>query len=137
MLNSCIITQLPKFTDRRGDLTFIQNGPQLPFKIERLYYLYDVPAAAERGGHAHRNLHQLIIALSGSFEVRLYDGIQSGTYTLNKPYEALYVCPMIWRELYNFSSGSVTLVLASSLYDETDYIRNIDEYNLIAGQIRK
>jgi hypothetical protein len=119
---------LPKIGDPRGNLTFIEGGRHVPFDIRRVYYLYDVPGGAERGGHAHKDLHQLIIAMSGSFDVVLDDGFNKKRIHLNRSYNGLYVCPMIWRELDNFSSGSVCMVLASNHYDELDYYRNYDEF---------
>ena len=128
MLGDCKIIDLPKISDPRGNLTFIEGGGHLPFAIERVYYLYDVPGGAERGGHAHKELHQFIIAISGSFDVVLDDGRQRQRFHLNRSYYGLYVCPMIWRELDNFSSGSVSLVLASHRYDESDYYRDYQAY---------
>lgn len=128
-LKDCRIIELPKIADQRGNLTFIEGGGRhVPFEIKRVYYLYDVPGGAERGGHAHKALHQLIIAMSGSFDVVLDDGREKCTFHLNRSYYGLYVCPMIWRELNNFSSGSVSMVLASNLYDEADYYRNYDDF---------
>jgi hypothetical protein len=127
-LTECRIIDLPKISDPRGNLTFIEGGRHIPFEIRRVYYLYDVPGGAERGGHAHKNLHQLIIALSGSFDVILDDGKQKRRFHLNRSYNGIYVCPMIWRELDNFSSASVCMVLASNLYDEADYYRDYQEY---------
>jgi len=127
-VNACQIITLPKVSDPRGNLTFIEGGGHIPFDIQRVYYLYDVPGGAERGGHAHKGLSQLIIAMSGSFDVVLDDGREKKRYHLNRSYNGLYVCPMIWRELDNFSSGSVCMVLASNHYDESDYYRNYDEY---------
>ena len=127
-LSDCRIIDLPKITDQRGNLTFIEGGRHIPFEIKRVYYLYDVPGGAERGGHAHKNLHQLIIALSGSFDVILDNGKQKLRFHLNRSYSGIYVCPMIWRELDNFSSASVCMVLASNLYDEADYYRQYDEF---------
>jgi dTDP-4-dehydrorhamnose 3,5-epimerase-like enzyme len=127
-VEGCLIVDLPKITDPRGNLTFIEGGRHVPFKIERVYYLYDVPGGAERGGHAHKALQQLIVAMSGSFDVVLKDGTQERRIHLNRSYYGLYVCPMIWRELDNFSSGSVCMVLASNLYDEDDYYRDYQEY---------
>ena len=118
------MVSLPKISDPRGNLTFIEGGNHIPFDIQRVYYLYDVPGGAERGGHAHKGLHQLIIAMSGSFDVVLDDGREKKRIHLNRSYSGLYVCPMIWRELDNFSSGSVCMVLASSKYDEDDYYRD-------------
>lgn len=127
-LDTCRVLDLPKIHEPRGNLTFIEGQRHVPFEIKRVYYLYDVPGGSERGGHAHRGLHQLIIAMSGSFDVVLDDTHERRTFHLNRSYFGLYVCPMIWRELENFSSGSVCLVLASNLYDEADYYRNYDEF---------
>ena len=127
-LDECKIIDLPKISDPRGNLTFIEAGRHVPFEITRVYYLYDVPGGAERGGHAHKELHQLIIAMSGSFDVILNDGKDQKRIHLNRSYCGMYVCPMIWRELDNFSSGSVCMVLASNFYDEADYFRNYDEF---------
>ena len=119
---------LPVVHDRRGNLTFIESSKIIPFEIKRVYYLYDVPGGAERGGHAHKQLHQLIIAMSGSFDVLLDDGKDKKKFHLNRSYNGLYVCPMIWREINNFSSGSVCMVLASTFYDEEDYYREYSEF---------
>lgn len=127
-LSNCKIIDLPKITDPRGNLSFIESGRHIPFDIKRVYYLYDVPGGAERGGHAHKELSQLIIAMSGSFDVILDDGQEKKRFHLNRSYSGLYVCPMMWRELDNFSSGSVCMVLASNHYDEADYYRDYDEY---------
>jgi hypothetical protein len=127
-LNDCRIIDLPKIADPRGNLTFIQGGQHVPFQIQRVYYLYDTPGGAERGGHAHKGLHQLIVAMSGSYDVVLDDGKQRKRFHLNRSYYGLYVCPMIWRELDNFSSGAVCLVLASNLYNESDYYRDYQEF---------
>ncbi len=127
-LNNCKLVDLPKISDPRGNLTFVESDHQINFSIKRVYYLYDVPAGAERGGHAHRGLQQLIIAASGSFDVMLDDGVEKKRITLNRPYEGLYICPMIWRELENFSTGSTCLVLASNFYDEKDYYRDYKEF---------
>jgi len=133
-LSSCRLINLPKISDRRGNLTFIEESRHVPFEIKRVYYLYDVPSGESRGGHAHKRLHQFIIALSGSFDVILDDGFERRIYHLNRPYYGLYICPMIWRELDNFSSGSVCLVLASEFYDEDDYIR---DYEIFKKMIRE
>lgn len=127
-LTDCRIIDLPKISDPRGNLTFVEAGRHIPFDIKRVYYLYDVPGGAERGGHAHRALHQLIIAMSGSFDVILKDGKQQQRFHLNRSYFGLLICPMIWREIDNFSSGSVCMVLASNFYAESDYYRNYDEF---------
>ena len=122
---------LPKIQDPRGNLSVIENGT-IPFEIKRVYYLYDVPSGAYRGGHAHENLQQFLIPLSGSFDVILKDGIQEErVVTLNKPDKGLLIVPGIWRELSNFSSGAVCLVLASTMFDEADYIRNYTEFKLL------
>ena len=123
-LSSCRVIELPKISDPRGNLTFIEGGMHVPFDIRRVYYLYDVPGGTERGGHAHKLLHQLVIAMSGSFDVVLDDGREKKRVQLNRSYFGLYICPMIWRELDNFSSGAVCMVLASNLYDEADYYRD-------------
>lgn len=128
ILGNCRLLDLPKISDPRGNLTFIEGAKHVPFSIRRVYYLYDVPGGAERGGHAHKEMHQLIVAMSGSFDVILDDGSEKKRFHLNRSYYGLYVCPMIWRELDNFSSGSVCLVLSSNLYDESDYYRNYDIY---------
>jgi len=127
-IDICKIIDLPKINDPRGNLTFVEGGDQIPFDIQRVYYLYDVPGGAERGGHAHKGLRQLIIAMSGSFDVVLDDGANKKRVHLNRSYSGLYVCPMIWRELDNFSSGSVCMVLASNKYDEEDYYRDYAEF---------
>jgi dTDP-4-dehydrorhamnose 3,5-epimerase-like enzyme len=127
-LAACKILELKKISEPRGNLTFIEGGRHVPFQIQRVYYLYDVPGGAERGGHAHKALHQFIIAMSGSFDVVLDDGREKSRFHLNRSYYGLYVCPMIWRELDNFSSGSVCLVLASNLYDESDYFRDYNAF---------
>jgi hypothetical protein len=127
-LDHCRIVSLPKISDPRGNLTFIEGGDHVPFDIQRVYYLYDVPGGGERGGHAHKALQQLIIAMSGSFDVVLDDGENKKRVHLNRSYNGLYVCPMVWRELDNFSSGSVCMVLASNKYDEADYYRDYAEF---------
>ncbi len=127
-VDQCRIVELPKISDPRGNLTFIEGRRHVPFDFQRMYYLYDVPGGADRGGHAHKALHQLIIAMSGSFDVLLDDGRSKKQFHLNRSYYGLYVCPLIWRELNNFSSGSVCVVLASNTYDEADYYRDYSEF---------
>ena len=125
---NCSVIELPINHREKGNLTVIENGKQIPFDVRRIYYLYDVPAGESRGGHAHKELIQLIVAASGSFDVILSDGVIKRTVTLNRPFNGLLVVPGIWRELDNFSSGSVCLVLASHEYDEGDYIREYDDF---------
>lgn len=127
-LSDCKIVQLPKVVDSRGNLTFIEGGKHVPFDIRRVYYLYDVPGGAERGGHAHKALQQLIVAMSGSFDVALDDGRGKKVFHLNRSYYGLYICPMIWREINNFSSGAVCVVLASLHFEESDYIRCHEDF---------
>jgi len=128
MIEKCKIIELPKIYEPRGNLTFIEGGRHIPFDIKRVYYLYDVPGGAERGGHAHKGLHQLLIAMSGSFDIHLDDGHSKKTFHMNRSYYGLYICPMIWREIDNFSSGAVCMVLASNYYDEADYYRDYQEF---------
>ena len=128
-LADCDIFNVPKVHDERGSLAVIENN-NCPFEIKRVYYLYDVPSDAYRGGHAHKNLYQIIIPLSGSFEVLLKDGVREEVIYLNKPNKGLLITPGIWREIDNFSSGSVCLVLASEDYDESDYIRSFEDFKL-------
>ncbi len=127
-LSDCRIIDLPKVADTRGNLTFIEECQHIPFPIRRVYYTYDMPAGTTRGGHAHKELHQFIIATAGSFDVSLSDGASTLSYHLNRPYFGLYICPMVWRELSNFSSGSICLVLASHHFSEEDYYRDFAEY---------
>lgn len=126
------IYTLPKIEDHRGNLTFAQTPDLIPFQINRVYWLYDVPADAERGGHAHRTNHEILIALAGSFSVELFDGFTRRRFTLNRPYQALYIPTGVWRTLDDFSSGSVCLVLASETYCDEEYIRDFDEFMQIA-----
>lgn len=127
-LNDCRLIELPKISDPRGNLTFVEGGNHIPFDIKRVYYLYDVPGGSDRGSHAHRNLHQFVIAMSGSFDIVLDDGDRQRRFHLNRSYYGLYICPMMWRTLDNFSSGGVCMVLASAFYDPADYIRDHDEF---------
>ena len=128
MLDRCHIVNFPKVTDFRGNLSFIEESRQIPFQIKRVYYLYDVPSGASRGGHAHRELEQVVIALSGSFDVILDDGTNRHTFFLNRPHYGLYIPAGIWRELENFSSNSVALSLVSQVYDESDYLRDYEDF---------
>ncbi|MAL41485.1 FdtA/QdtA family cupin domain-containing protein [Thalassospira sp.] len=127
-IHNCKIIELPKISNTQGNLTFIEGSNHIPFDIQRVYYLYDVPGGATRGGHAHKDLHQLIVAMSGSFDILIDDGTKKKRFHLNRSYQGLYICPMIWRELDNFSSGSVCMVLASNRYDEDDYHRDYQTY---------
>ncbi len=125
----CTIIELDKHhSDRKGNLTVVENNKTIPFEVKRTYHLYDIPGGEERGAHAHKELRQFIIAASGSFDVVLSDGTVKRTFTLNHPYQGLLIVPGIWRELNNFSSGSVCLVLASHLYEAEDYIRDYNEF---------
>ena len=127
-LSHCRIINLPKIEDARGNLTFVEGGNHIPFDIKRVYYLYDVPGGSDRGAHAHRNLHQFMVAMSGSFDLTLSDGHEEKTFHLNRSYFGIYICPMMWRYLDNFSSGAVCMVMASAPYDESDYIRDHDQF---------
>jgi len=133
----CRLIDLPRIHDPRGNLTFLESGKHAPFPIERVYYLYDVPGGETRGGHAHKGLQQFIIAASGSFDVVLDDGRERQRYHLNRSYFGLYLPRMIWRELDNFSSGSVCLVLASAHFAEDDYLRDYAEYCRIVDQLAR
>lgn len=124
----CTIIELDKHHHEKGNITVVENSTTIPFEVKRSYYLYDVPGGESRGGHAHRELSQLIVAVSGSFSVTLDDGKVKRTFLLNRPYQGLYVVPGIWRTLDDFSSGSVCLVLASHGYDERDYIKEYKEF---------
>jgi glyoxylate utilization-related uncharacterized protein len=131
----CRLVDFPRIQDPRGNLTFIEAGRHVGFEIKRVYYLYDVPGGAERGGHAHKTLHQVLIAMSGSFDVTVDDGVHPARrFHLNRSYYGLYIPPMIWREIDNFSSGSVCLVLASEHYDEDDYYRDRDSFVAAASR---
>lgn len=127
-VNKCHVIDLPRFQDDRGSLTFVEPDRLLPFEVRRVYYLYDMPSGAMRGGHGHRHLEQLIIAVAGSVDVELDDGFRKQAFRLSSPDKGLYVSPMIWRTLGNFAAGTVCVVLASQRFDELDYFRNYTEF---------
>lgn len=125
---NCSIIQLPKIHNRAGNLTALENNQNIPFEVRRVYYLYDIPGGEDRGGHAHHNLQQFVIAVSGAFDVLLDDGMNKKIIHLDRPYIGLHIVPGIWRELLNFSSGAICLVLASEKYQESDYVREYSEF---------
>jgi uncharacterized RmlC-like cupin family protein len=127
-LKNIQLIDFPKISDERGNISFVEGKRHIPFDIKRIYYLYDVPTEAERGAHGHKTLEQVIISIAGSFDFILDDGYNKQTFSLKKPWEGLYVPPMMWRELNSFSSGSVCLVLASDIYKEEDYYRDYKEF---------
>lgn len=127
-VDDCRLIELPRITDLRGNLTVIESGRHIPFEIKRVFYLYDVPGGATRGGHAHRALHQVLIAMSGSFTVTVDDGGRRKKFRLNRSYFGLYMPPLIWREIDDFSSGSVCLAVVSDFFDEADYYRTYEEF---------
>jgi len=133
-LNDCKLIDLPKIADPRGNLTFVEGGRHVPFEIKRVFYLYDVPGGADRGGHALKKCHQFLIAMSGSFDVILYDGKEKQRIHLNRSYHGLHIPPMIWREMDNFSSGSVCLVLASEVYDPADYHHDYSDFLKVVSE---
>lgn len=124
----CSLIELDKHHSELGNISIVENNTEIPFDVKRIYYLYDIPGGEERGGHAHKELQQLMIAVGGSFDVILGDGKAKRTITLNRPYQGLLIVPGIWREIVNFSSGATCLVLASEKYDERDYIRDYSEF---------
>lgn len=130
-VDDCRIIQLPKHVRESGNITVVENNRELPFEVKRVYYLYDVPGGEERGGHSHKQLYSFLVAASGSFDVLLDDGVSTRTVTLNRPSYGLLIVPGIWRVLNNFSSGSVCLVLTSDYYDESDYIREYEDFKKI------
>lgn len=131
-ISNCCIIELPKIHNEAGNITVVENQMIIPFHIKRVYYLYDIPGGAARGGHAHKKLKQLVVAASGSFNILLDDGFQKKTVFLNRPNVGLFISPGVWRELQDFSSGAICLVLASLEYDEGDYIR---DYNLFENYV--
>ena len=133
-MDTCKIIDLPKFLDNRGNLSFVEQFKHIPFKVERVYWIYDVPGGEIRGGHAYKENRELIIALSGSFDVVIYDGKEKKTYSLNRSYYGLYVPKGVWREINNFSTNSLALVLSSTLYNEDDYIRNYTDFKLFINE---
>ena len=132
MLSDYKIINFQKFVDLRGNLSVIEGGVHIPFEIKRVYYLYDVPSGSSRAGHAHKELQQIIVAISGSFDVIVDNGYERKKFHLNRSYHGLYIPKMMWREVKNFSSGSVCLVLASTMYDQSDYYHDYDEFRTIA-----
>jgi len=134
-LKECSIINLPKIVDPRGTLTFLEGGRHIPFEVKRVFYLYDVPGGAERAGHALKRCHQFLIAMSGSFDVSVFNGKEKQKFSLNRSYYGLHLPPMFWREMDNFSSGSVCLVLASECYSEDDYYREYKDYLRVMGGV--
>jgi len=133
-LADCRIINLPIVDDPRGKLSFIEGGRHLPFEIKRVYYLYDVPGGSTRAGHGHKTLQQLVVAMAGSFDIELDDGYAKQKFHLNRSHYGLYISPMIWRDIDNFSSGSVCMVLASDYFEEADYFRDYEEFLRAARQ---
>ena len=133
-MDTCKIIDLPKFLDNRGNLSFVEQFKHIPFKVERVYWIYDVPGGEIRGGHAYKENRELIIALSGSFDVVIDDGKEKKKYSLNRSYYGLYVPKGVWREINNFSTNSLALVLSSTLYNEDDYIRNYTDFKLFINE---
>ena len=127
-IDNCKLYDLPKITDPRGNLTYLESGVHLPFEVKRVFYLYDIPTGESRGAHAHKVLQQFLVCLSGSFDVEVNDGFESKKIHLNRPWRGLYIPPMIWAAEINFDPGSICLVFASELFNEADYYRNYDEY---------
>lgn len=132
-IEQCRVIELPKISDPRGNLTFIEGDRHVPFEIKRVFYLYDVPTGEDRGAHAHKELHQFLVCLAGSFDVSIDDGIVSKTVHLNRPWKGLHIPPMIWASEVNFDPGSVCLVLASAPYMESDYYRDYEQYLIARG----
>lgn len=132
MLDKVQILQLPKILDDRGNLSFFENSRQIPFDIQRIYWIYDVPGGETRGGHAYRELQEVIIALSGSFDIVLHDGVEEKRFSLNRSYTGLYVPRMIWRRMENFSTNALALIAADAPYDTQDYIRDFEHFQAIS-----
>ncbi|MEG1617626.1 MAG: FdtA/QdtA family cupin domain-containing protein [Bacteroidales bacterium] len=133
LIYDCSVIELNRIRDRRGNLTPVHNNINVPFEIARVFYIYDIPGGADRGGHAHRACHQFIVAAGGSFEVEINDGVNKRTVMLNRPYYGLHIPPGIWASEKGFSSGAICLVLTSHGYDEADYIRDFDEFKTMRG----
>jgi hypothetical protein len=131
----CCVLELSKVHNRSGNITIVEGNTDVPFAVERIYYLYDVPGGAERGGHAHKELQQIVVAASGCFDVVIDDGKNKKVVELNRPYYGLHIVPGIWREIINFSSGAICLVLASHIYDKEDYIRDYNTFKLFKNEI--
>ena len=133
-INNCRVIELPVIHDARGNLSFVEQMNHVPFEFKRIYYLYDVPGGSLRGSHAHKNLHQFLFAVSGSFDLHLDYGLNKKSFHLNRAYQGVYICPMIWRKIDNFSSGSVCMVIASDHYKKSDYIRSYDQFLELASK---
>lgn len=127
-IDDLVLINLPKIQSRSGNITPVQNSIEIPFDIKRIYYLYDIPGGESRGAHGHKQLEQIVIAASGSFDITISDGVNKKTFSLNRPYIGLNIKPGLWRDLSNFSSGAICLVMASEPYNEADYIRDYEEF---------
>jgi hypothetical protein len=126
----CTVIELPRYQSRTGNISIVESSVHIPFDVKRIFYIYDIPGGQDRGAHAHKKCHQFFVAVSGSFEIELNDGITKRTVTLNRPYYGLHVPPGIWAAEMGFSSGAICLVLTSHKYDENDYVRSLEEYIL-------
>lgn len=135
-ISDCKLITLPKVSDPRGNITFVEGGQHIPFEIKRVFYIYDVPTGANRGAHAHKELHEFLVCLSGSFDVAIDDGVNKSIIHLNRPWQGLYVPPMIWAAEVNFDPGTVCLVMASIPYDANDYYRDYDDFLRAKGVVR-